>query len=42
MAQGESTEVTQLLLDWRGGDDDALERLTPIVYGELRRLAQHW
>lgn len=33
--------VTQLLSAWRGGDDDALERLTPLVYQELRRLAQH-
>ncbi|MEM1205226.1 MAG: sigma-70 family RNA polymerase sigma factor [Acidobacteriota bacterium] len=34
-------EVTRLLLEWRKGDDDALERLTPVVYGELRRLARH-
>ncbi len=34
--------VTQLLLDWRSGDRQALERLTPSVYGELRRLAQHY
>ena len=33
-------EVTRLLADWRGGDPAALERLTPLVYGELRRLAQ--
>lgn len=32
-------DVTQLLLAWRGGDDSALERLMPIVYDELRRLA---
>lgn len=32
-------EVTQLLLDWRNGDQQALERLTPLVYEELRRLA---
>jgi RNA polymerase sigma factor (TIGR02999 family) len=31
--------VTQLLDDWRTGDDGALERLTPLVYDELRRLA---
>ena len=34
--------VTQLLLEWRGGDEEALEKLTPIVYGELRRLGQHY
>lgn len=31
--------VTQLLSDWQAGDDRALERLMPLVYGELRRLA---
>jgi RNA polymerase sigma-70 factor (ECF subfamily) len=31
--------VTQLLQDWRGGDRDALERLAPLVYKELHRLA---
>lgn len=31
--------VTQLLQDWRSGQSDALERLTPLVYDELRRLA---
>lgn len=33
--------VTELLAAWRGGDRDALDRLTPLVYQELRRLAQH-
>jgi RNA polymerase sigma factor (TIGR02999 family) len=32
--------VTQLLQDWGAGDEQALERLVPVVYGELRRLAQ--
>ncbi|MEM9557164.1 MAG: ECF-type sigma factor [Acidobacteriota bacterium] len=32
-------EVTTLLQRWRAGDDDALERLTPLVYDELHRLA---
>jgi RNA polymerase sigma factor (TIGR02999 family) len=32
--------VTQLLVDWSHGDQNALERLTPLVYGELRRLAR--
>jgi RNA polymerase sigma factor (TIGR02999 family) len=31
--------VTRLLLDWRGGDASALDRLMPLVYGELRSLA---
>jgi RNA polymerase sigma factor (TIGR02999 family) len=35
-------EVTQLLLDWRHGDKAALDKLTPLVYNELRRLANHY
>ena len=31
---------TQLLTEWRSGDPRALERLTPLVYDELRRLAR--
>ena len=35
-------EVTQLLLDWSDGNEAALDRLTPLVYEELHRLAhQH-
>lgn len=34
-----STNVTQLLLDWRAGKQEALDRLMPLVYDELRRLA---
>ena len=35
-------EVTQLLADWSHGDQAALQKLTPLVYGELRRLAHHY
>src|SRR5215470_8734293 len=34
--------VTRLLIDWKNGDSNAVEQLTPIVYGELRRLADHY
>jgi RNA polymerase sigma-70 factor (ECF subfamily) len=34
--------VTQLLLAWGKGDPAALEKLTPVVYDELRRLARHY
>lgn len=34
------TEVTRLLQQWRQGDAAALEGLLPLVYGELRKLAQ--
>jgi RNA polymerase sigma factor (TIGR02999 family) len=34
-------EVIQLLADWKSGDRAALDRLMPIVYGEMRRLAAY-
>ena len=34
--------MTQLLADWSRGDQAALEKLTPLVYEELRRLAHHY
>ncbi|MCP3961618.1 MAG: sigma-70 family RNA polymerase sigma factor [bacterium] len=36
------SDVTRLLHAWREGDPDALERLTPLVYQELRRLAHNY
>ena len=36
----QSTEgITELLIDWGKGDQAALEKLMPLVYNELRRLA---
>jgi RNA polymerase sigma factor (TIGR02999 family) len=35
-------EVTELLLNWGQGDQAALEKLMPLVYGELRRLARQY
>jgi RNA polymerase sigma factor (TIGR02999 family) len=32
-------EVTRLIGEYRRGDDAALERLVPLVYGELRKIA---
>lgn len=34
--------VTQLLLDWSEGDPRALDKLMPIVYDELHRLAHNY
>lgn len=34
-----SLTVTTLLRDWRSGDVDALDELTPLVYDDLRRIA---
>ncbi len=39
MLQVEKHDVTQLLRGWSNGDRSALDRLTPILYDELRRLA---
>ncbi|HWQ35445.1 MAG TPA: sigma-70 family RNA polymerase sigma factor [Blastocatellia bacterium] len=40
MPEPDPHEVTQLLLAWGHGDKSALDQLMPLVYGELRRLAQ--
>jgi RNA polymerase sigma factor (TIGR02999 family) len=40
-AQEQPGDVTQLLIAWNDGDESALEKLVPLVYGELRRLARH-
>lgn len=37
-----ANQVTELLLAWNRGDEGALERMMPLVYGELRRLAHHY
>jgi RNA polymerase sigma-70 factor (ECF subfamily) len=34
--------VTELLLEWRQGDSEALNQLTPLVYNELRRIAHRY
>lgn len=35
-------DVTQLLGEWSGGDEGALEKLVPLVQPELHRLAHHY
>ncbi|MEM7354639.1 MAG: sigma-70 family RNA polymerase sigma factor [Acidobacteriota bacterium] len=37
-----ASPVTRLLIAWRDGSEQALDQLTPIVYGELRQLAQRY
>ena len=36
---GRTAEVTRLLVDWSDGRQEALDRLVPFVYEDLRRLA---
>jgi len=40
MDDAKQESVTQMLAAWAGGDQTALEQLTPLVYEELRRLAR--
>ena len=35
----ETADITLLLREWRGGNAQALDQLVPLVYGQLRRLA---
>jgi RNA polymerase sigma factor (TIGR02999 family) len=35
-------DVTALLVEWRGGDEGAIEKLLPLVHGELRHLAKRY
>src|SRR5262249_57954683 len=35
-------EVTQLLIAWGNGDREALDKLVPLVYDELRRIARRY
>ena len=42
MTKSSPHEVTRLLQAWRGGDQEALERLMPLVYDELRKLANYY
>jgi len=40
MTHAEGGEITGLLKAWRKGDHSALDRLTPLVYDQLRRMAR--
>jgi RNA polymerase sigma factor (TIGR02999 family) len=37
-----SGTISRLLVEWRDGDQTALDRLVPLVYRELRRLAGYY
>jgi RNA polymerase sigma-70 factor (ECF subfamily) len=42
LAVADADNITQLLVELRAGNADAMARLLPIVYRELRRLAAHY
>ena len=37
-----TVELTGLLEDWKHGDPTALQKLTPLIYDELRRIAHRY
>jgi len=37
-----SKSVSELLAEWRAGDEEALQALVPLVYNELRRIAHRY
>src|SRR5207248_2131480 len=42
MRQRPTHEVTQLLIEWSNGDKAALDKLMPLIYAELRRMAHRY
>ena len=42
MARTPQHEITQLLAEWREGNQSALDQLYPLVYDELHRLARRY
>ena len=40
MSEQQTSDITQILQDWNGGDENAKEQLLPYVYDELRRQAR--
>ena len=42
VSMSSSHDITRLLQQWAGGSSDALEELTPLIYHELRQLADSY
>jgi RNA polymerase sigma factor (TIGR02999 family) len=42
MDAAETAEITNLLLSWNAGDERALEKLMPVVYTELHKIARKY
>ena len=42
MSEGSRNDISELLVAWGDGDEAALERLMPLVYDELKRLAHRY
>ena len=41
MTAPSASEVSQLLINWGQGDESAMEKLIPLVYDELRKMAHY-
>ncbi|HXB55980.1 MAG TPA: ECF-type sigma factor [Vicinamibacteria bacterium] len=42
MSSVPSKPISELLVRWKGGDQEALQALLPLVYDELKRIAHHY
>jgi RNA polymerase sigma-70 factor (ECF subfamily) len=42
VAELEQNDITKLLAAWADGDKDALDRLIPVLYPEVRRIARQY
>jgi RNA polymerase sigma factor (TIGR02999 family) len=42
VAERSPQQVTGLLIDWSRGNQDAFEKLMPVIYEQLRELAHHY
>lgn len=42
MQQSDKNEITHLLHDWKGGDDEAMHKLMGAVYGQLKVMAHRY
>ncbi|MEW6733832.1 MAG: sigma-70 family RNA polymerase sigma factor [Acidobacteriota bacterium] len=42
MSTASQPEITSLLVEWSNGDKEALDKLMPMVYEELRRMAHYY
>src|SRR5439155_24952713 len=42
MTPAQPNDITRLLRAWGGGDAEALDRLTPVVFDKLRRISRRY
>lgn len=42
MGTAPAKEVTRLLIEWKTGNQSAMDSLAPLIYGEMHRLAQSY